>query len=74
MTDLMRFLFNPLHLVTAGVKSLSTSMYCFTEVARNIAICLLFISDLIKNDCERLVLAKVSKAFTKVGSRAIKVW
>ena len=47
MTDFIRFLFNPLHLVIAGEDSLSTSMYILTDVARNISICRFLISDLI---------------------------
>lgn len=74
ITDLMRLLLSPLHLVTAGEKSLSTNIYIFTLVARNISICLFLISDFIKNDWERLSLAKVAKASTAVGLCAIEVW
>ena len=74
ITDLMRLLLSPLHLVIAGEKSLSTNIYIFTLVARNISICLFLISDFIKNDWERLSLAKVAKASTAVGLCAIEVW
>ena len=74
ITDLMRLLLSPLHLVIAGEKSLSTNIYIFTLVARNISICLFLISDFIKNDWERLSLAKVAKASTAVWLCAIEVW